>query len=61
MNNSQIHYYKKKTQVLLATMNRRSQFALTCKEHNKYNKKTRILIHEFTNMICNTNLQAKKQ
>ena len=32
MNNNQTHYYKKKTQLLLAIVNKRLQLALTCKE-----------------------------
>ena len=42
MNNNQTHYYKKKTQILLAIMDERLQLALTCKKQNMYNKKTKI-------------------
>ena len=56
MNNNQIHHYQRKTQILLAIMEEKLHFALTCKEYGLYKKKTRILIHRFTNMLCNTNL-----
>ena len=41
-------------------MDEKLQLALTCEEQNMYNKKTKIRIHEFNTMLCNTNLQAKK-
>ena len=61
INNNRTHHYQRKTQILLAIMEEKLHFALTCKEQTMHNKKTKVIIYEFNNMLCNTNLQAKKQ